>query len=160
MTTLYLVGDVFDRLEELQRRRTQVALVLCSPPFLALRSYLPDGHPLKRLEIGSEATPAAFVDVMLALVAECAHVLAPWGSVALELGDTYSGSTADGGDNRGNECYPAGRSFVKSSRSRSTGWPRDKSLAGIPEAVMLSLAYGYNVLDRRAPERRPPGPGT
>lgn len=187
-----MVGDVFDRLAELRRRRTRVALVLCSPPFLALRSYLPDGHPLKRMEIGSEATPAAFVDVMLALVAECAHVLAPWGSVALELGDTYAGSGGAGGDypeggmRAGQPTFPgsakvrrtagdypirddnprpsrSGRTRVdgngmvfrggqRQDDKQGTGWPRDKSLAGIPEAVMLSLAYGYNVLDRRGPD--------
>jgi hypothetical protein len=33
-------------------------LVLSSPPFLALRSYLPPDHPDKAKEIGSEPTPA------------------------------------------------------------------------------------------------------
>ena len=43
-----------------------VDLVLTSPPFLALRSYLPDGHPDKAKEIGSEPTPAEFIDTNLA----------------------------------------------------------------------------------------------
>ena len=38
-----------------------VDLVLTSPPFLALRSYLPDDHPDKDAEIGQEPDPAAFV---------------------------------------------------------------------------------------------------
>jgi DNA methylase len=172
VTALYVVGDVFDRVAELRRRRVRVALVLCSPPFLALRSYLPDGHPLKSSEIGSEATPAAFVDVMLALVAELAHVLEPWGSIAFELGDTYSGSGGAGGDydpeglragqnafagsakaRRSVGDYPVRDDTPRPDRSgRGAGWPLEKSLAGIPQAFMLSLAYGYNVLDRRGPD--------
>lgn len=180
MTALYLVGDVFERVADLRRRGARAALVLCSPPFLALRSYLPDGHPLKAREIGSEATPAAFVDVMLALVAELGHVLAPWGSIAFELGDTYAGSGGAGGDylnaglregqpqftgsaaaNRAIERAAYGGAAqrhdfaapgTRSRLSAGAGWPLDKSLAGIPQAFMLSLAYGYNVLDRRGPD--------
>jgi hypothetical protein len=171
VTALYIVGDVFAKVAELRRRRIRVALVLCSPPFLALRSYLPDGHPLKGSEIGSEATTAAFIDVMLALVAELAHVLEPWGSIAFELGDTYAGSGGAGGD-YDPDGLRAGQNAFDGSAARTradgngkvfrggrrgedkqgNGWPLDKSLAGIPEAFMLSLAYGYNVLDRRGPD--------
>jgi hypothetical protein len=160
VTALYLCGDVFDRLAELRRRRVRVALALCSPPFLALRSYLLVGHPLKAQEIGSEATPAAFIDVMLALVAEVAHVLEPWGSLAFELGDTYAGSGGAGGDynpaglREGQPVFSARQNgaHARTTHIGGTGWPEDKSLAGIPEAFMLSLAYGYNVLDRRGPD--------
>jgi site-specific DNA-methyltransferase (cytosine-N4-specific) len=58
-----------------------VDLVLTSPPFLALRSYLPADHPDKQHEIGSEATPGAFIDTMLDIVEACARVLAPHGSM-------------------------------------------------------------------------------
>lgn len=92
----YLVGDVFDRLAELEDG--SVDLVLTSPPFLALRSYLPPDHPDKGREIGQEPTPAAFLDTLLALTAEWRRVLAPHGSIAVELGDTYSGSGGGGGD--------------------------------------------------------------
>ena len=53
--TTYLVGDVFDRMGELPDQ--SVDLVLTSPPFLALRSYLAADHPDKGKEIGSEAPP-------------------------------------------------------------------------------------------------------
>ena len=51
--------------------RRQVDLVLTSPPFLALRSYLPDDHPNKEKEVGAEPTPAAFLDTLLDVVEEC-----------------------------------------------------------------------------------------
>ena len=75
-----------------------VDLVLTSPPFLALRSYLPDGHPSKQFEMGSEPTPAAFIDALLHWTAACGRVLAPHGTLAVELGDTYSGGSEGSGD--------------------------------------------------------------
>jgi len=47
---------------------------------------------MKHAEIGSEPDPATFLDTLLALTAEWGRVLAPWGSIAIELGDTYSSS--------------------------------------------------------------------
>lgn len=153
-STRFIVGDVFDGLAALKAEGTTVDLVLSSPPFLALRSYLPADHPDKALEIGSEPTPAAFLSTMLDVVEACAEVLAPTGTLAFEFGDTYSGSTASGGDDRGNERYPGGRSSVHESavfsRSGGKGWPQDKSLCMIPELFAASLAYGRNLLD---PER-------
>ena len=96
MAATFLVGDVRQRMAELEDGSFD--LILCSPPFLALRSYLPDGHPDKHLEIGSEATPAEFLDTMLDLTAEWGRLLAPHGSIAIELGDTYAGSGGGGGD--------------------------------------------------------------
>lgn len=146
MTARYLVGDVFDGLGTLDDR--SVDLVLTSPPFLALRSYLPAGHPDKGREIGSERTPADYLDAMLDVVEACARVLAPHGSLVFELGDTYASS---GGisDNRseslgGNDFAPRG------TRGHGVGWPLDKSLCMIPALFAGSLAYGRNLL---RPER-------
>ncbi len=173
MSATYLVGDVFDRMAELPDG--SVDLVMTSPPFLALRSYLPDGHPDKAKEIGSEATPAEFIDTLLALTAEWRRLLAPHGSICVELGDTYSGSGGAGGD-YGDQGLRAGQAKFDGSgrrnrpadvaagilaptnrpgpegRDQIQGWPLAKSLAGIPDAYKLSLAYGYNVLDRHAPD--------
>ena len=79
MAAKYIVADVFDGLATLETG--SVDLIVTSPPFLALRSYLPADHPLKGKEIGSEATPAAFIDVMLAVTKELRRVLAPHGSI-------------------------------------------------------------------------------
>lgn len=69
MTAPYwFTGDVFDGLAAIPDG--SVDLVVTSPPFLALRSYLPADHPDKGKEIGSEATPAAFIDTLLAVTAE------------------------------------------------------------------------------------------
>jgi hypothetical protein len=138
----YHVGDVFDIMATLEDG--SVDLVLTSPPFLALRSYLPADHPDKGKEIGSEPTPAEFLDTLLALTAEWGRLLAPHGSIAVELGDTYasSGGTTDNREDSagGNDFAPCGR------RGNGPGWPLDKSLCIIPELYAACLAYGRNVL--------------
>ena len=164
----FITGDVFDVLATLPD--DSVDLVLTSPPFLALRSYLPADHASKAKEIGSEGTPAAFLDVMLKLTAEWARVLAPHGSIAIELGDTYAGSGGAGGDYRDGKLREGQQTFdgsARRGRSRVTmpdgrtiqpngigngeprsgdGWPMDKSLCGIPTLYAWSLAYGKNLL--------------
>ena len=161
----YRVGDVFARLAEIPDG--SIDLVLTSPPFLALRSYLPADHPDKGLEIGSEADPAAFIDTLLRLTAEWRRVLAPHGSICIELGDTYSGSGGSGGDYNDGGLREGQQTFSGSAAKRARlgvgdndrpgragrgiGWPLAKSICGIPWLYTLSLAYGRNLLN---PEHR------
>lgn len=162
MTVRYLVGDSLAITRTLPD--ASVDLVATSPPFLALRNYNDlDG------QIGSEANPAAFLDVLLDLAVEWRRVLAPHGSIAVELGDTYSGSGGAGGDYnadgmRANQAKfrqgtprwdgrPEGQTRTTTSdpvtypsRGRD-GWPLAKSLCGIPTLFAWSLAYGRNLLN-------------
>jgi len=127
-----------------------IDLVLTSPPFLALRSYLPADHPDKANEIGSEPTPAEFLDVLLELTAQWGRVLAPHGSIAVELGDTFSGSGGAGGDYAADGWREGQEQFsgtAHRSRNQPNGaWPLAKSLALIPELYRIGLAYGINPL--------------
>jgi len=142
MTLEYRIGDVFDRLAEIPD--ASIDLIVTSPPFLALRSYLPADHPDKAKEIGSEPTPAEFIDTLLALSAEWGRVLAPHGSICVELGDTYSGSGGAGGDYTNDDGLRAGQATFR--QQRSSAWPLAKSLTGIPTLYPWSLAYGRNLL--------------
>lgn len=153
MTARFIVGDVFEVLATFPDG--SVDLVLTSPPFLALRSYLPADHPDKPKEIGSEATPAEYLDTLLHLTAEWARVLAPHGSIAVELGDTYAGSGGAGGDydvaglRDGQPRWTGTKGRQSSDRTNhvgGVGWPLDKSLCGIPTLYAWSLAYGRNLL--------------
>lgn len=164
MTARFLIGDVFDKLTELPDR--SVDLVLTSPPFGWLRSYLPADHPRKGQEIGQEPTPAAYLDVLLRLTVELGRVLTRTGSLAVELGDTYSGSGGGGGDylpgglREGQPGFTgsgaaardieaqraANAAHWRVKNEQRAGWPLDKSLCGIPHAYLVSLAYGRNVL--------------
>lgn len=139
MTVQYLIGNVFDRLAEIPDGT--VDLVVTSPPFLGLRSYLPDGHPDKDKEIGGEKNPAEFIDVLLEVTAELRRVLASHGSIAVELGDTYSGSGGAGGDYT-DEGWRGGQPKFK--QGRGVGWPQAKSMTLIPETYRWALAYGRN----------------
>jgi len=67
-----------------------VDLVVTSPPYFGLRSYQ-DGGEHYDGQIGSEATPAEFVDALLAATAEMVRVLKPTGSLWVNLGDKYAG---------------------------------------------------------------------
>lgn len=143
MSLEYRVGDVFERLAEIPDG--SIDLIVSSPPFLALRSYLPDDHPDKHKEIGQEPTPAEFIDTHLALSAEYARVLAPHGSLCYEIGDTYSGSGGHGGDYAEGGMRD-GQPKFKGSASKGDNWPLAKSMCIIPHLFTASLAYGRNLL--------------
>lgn len=150
----YIVGDTREVLRTLPG--ASVDLVLTSPPFLALRSYLPADHPDKDREMGSEPNPGAFLDALLDVVVELRRVLAPHGSLCVELGDTYSGSGGAGGDygpgglrdgqERFNGSAAKARAHAQKDRTRNPqpGWPLAKSLCLVPSTFAFALAYGRN----------------
>ncbi len=159
MSTVTLhVGDVFEQLAKIPDG--SIDLIVTSPPFLALRSYLPADHPDKDKEIGSGSGPAAFLDTMLALSAEWCRVLAPHGSLCVELGDTYSGSGGAGGDYTDTTGLRAGQPKFDGSamqfrrtanRNRDlTDWPLSKSKTMLDTLYPACLAYGANLLSGEA----------
>lgn len=168
MTARFLVGDVFEQLKTLDD--DSVDLVLTSPPFLALRSYLPADHPDKHLEGGSQATPGEYIDWLVDVVEALDRVIAPHGTLCIELGDTYSGSGGAGGDYQ-EAGLRAGQPVVDGSARRNAGgdrkntgntsrgtprgngWPSlSKSLTLIPELFRMTLVYGTNPLTGRQTE--------
>ena len=110
-----------------------VDLVVTSPPYFGLRSYQ-DGGEHYAGQIGSEATPAEFVDALIAATAEMVRVLKPSGSIWVNLGDKYDSSSKPG---------PTSSPLISASgldRRRESGahgarrpvFGRPKSLMGIP----------------------------
>lgn len=153
----FLVGDVWERMAGMDDG--SVDLVLTSPPFLALRSYLPPDHPDKAKEIGSEPTPAEFLDTLLRLTAEWGRLVGG-GSIAVELGDTYSGSGGGGGDylegglregqpgfgGSAERAREGNAAHWRQKNQQKDAWPLPKSLCFIPQLYGASLAYGRNLL--------------
>src|SRR5215207_3269154 len=86
MTAKFIVGDVYEQMGRLEDGSFD--LVMCSPPFYNLRSYLPKGHPDKAKEIGQERTPGEYIDKMLRLAALARAKMTRFGSFAIEIGDT------------------------------------------------------------------------
>ncbi len=115
-------------------RDESVDLIVTSPPYFALRSYT-DGGEHYDGQIGSEATPQAFLEALWAVTAECRRVLKPSGSLWVNLGDKYSGFTGTkpvagrnvGGGNRDEGVVPGG----PKSAPMVYGIP-NKSLMGLP----------------------------
>ena len=155
LTTQWHTGDAVTIIRTLPAE--SVDLILTSPPFLALRSYLPDDHPDKHVEVGSESTPGEFVDKILDMVVEARRVLAPHGSLVIELGDTYAGSGGggdylEGGLREGQAQFAGSQASARESnaahwRQKAKGrdaWPMAKSLTLIPESVRFALVYGRN----------------
>jgi hypothetical protein len=97
------------------------------------------------MEIGSESGPAAFLDTMLALSAEWGRVLAPHGSLCVELGDTYSGSGGAGGDYNADGLRDGQQRF-SGSAARGDDWPLSKSKTMLDTLYPACLAYGANLL--------------
>lgn len=151
----YLIGDALSVLASLPDDSAD--MFLFSPPFIALRSYLDDDHPLKPMEIGQEATPGEYIDALMEVIEECGRVLAPHGSLCVELGDTYSGSGGSGGDYqpggwRDGQPDPEHGS-AKRARANREAWPLPKSVTMIPELFRVTLAYGQNPLTGRQTPR-------
>ncbi len=88
-----LQGDVFDVLPTLEPG--SVDCVVTSPPYWKLRSYLPKDHLLKPRELGSEPTPAAYVESMVRVFRLVRDVMAPHATCWLNVGDTYSGGAGN-----------------------------------------------------------------
>lgn len=92
-----------------------VDLVVTSPPYFGLRSYQ-DGGEHYDGQIGAEATPAEFVDALIAATREMVRVVKPSGSIWVNLGDKYASSSTPG----------------PQSQRRLTSSVPAKSLIGIP----------------------------
>lgn len=125
-----------------------VDLIVTSPPYFGLRSYQ-DGGEHYEGQIGAEATPAKFVDALVAATAEMVRVLKPSGSIFVNLGDKYSQRTAMRRSSHQDGLQPDRADLAKdwkASRERGearmpyqnvinpeTGaYVREKSLIGVP----------------------------
>lgn len=142
MTTRILTGDCREVLKTLAD--DSVHCCVTSPPYWGLRSYLPEDHPDKPLEIGSEPTLQEWVDTMVAVFREVRRVLRPDGTLWLNLGDAYA-SNAGGYSNTGSRgtsstCIGAGTmaAVQKGPRIPPHGL-KAKDMMGQPWRVAFAL---------------------
>lgn len=109
-----------------------VDLIVTSPPYFGLRSYT-DGGEHYAGQVGSEATPAAWLASMLDCTREMIRVLKPSGSLFINLGDKYN--TAASGQ--------------KGTLANGYRWQNDTqgrrypSVPGLPPKSLLGLPWRY-----------------
>jgi DNA modification methylase len=105
-----------------------VDLIVTSPPYFALRSYRDAGEHYDG-QIGSEATPAEFIDALMECMGEWRRVLKPSGSVWVNLGDKYANAgTRQGHTGIGQTANPEKRHIYQPLPEGT----RPKSLMGLP----------------------------
>lgn len=111
-----------------------VQCCVTSPPYWGLRDYGVDG------QLGLEATPAEFVERMVAVFAEVRRVLRPDGVLWLNIGDSYAGA-ANG--SQGTNGVMATRSVSIEGRNqvmaKRGGVLKPKDLVGIPWRLAFAL---------------------
>lgn len=110
---------------------SSVDLICTSPPYFGLRSYQDAGVHYGG-QIGSEATPAKFLDALLAATREMVRVLKPTGSIFVNLGDKYAGNHGTDRTRFDSKTITgaAWRSVLPAPKTSDGARP--KSLLGIP----------------------------
>jgi len=137
-----LVGDVTARLQDLPA--ASVHCVVTSPPYWGLRTYLPDDHPAKGLEMGAEPTPEEYIRRLADVFDQVRRVLRPDGTMWVNIGDSRTGSGGAGEwSQRANlRQEQTARAFVQrrgNNPNRSVEGLADKQLVGIPWRLALEL---------------------
>lgn len=132
-----LQGDVFDRMAELPSDHFDV--VVTSPPYWGLRSYLPTNHPLKHFEIGSEPTLGEHIGVLVRLFREVRRIMKPTGTCWLNYGDCYA--TSPNGRSAANTKATGkdDRTFRDKPFSTVGGSLKAKDLCMIPNRLAIAL---------------------
>lgn len=159
MINTCLFGDVRDGLRALKAAGIRPQMVVTSPPYLGLRSYLPENHPEKEKEIGLKNTPDQYVSDVVVSFSAVRDILADDGVLWLNVGDSYAGSWGNQGrkTSRGNQRAINGPMLQKvddrrypaldggtGSLSRTPGL-KNKDLIGIPWRVAFAL-QGFAVI--------------
>lgn len=108
-----------------------VDLVVTSPPYFALRSYTDGGETFDG-QIGSERTPAEYLDALLEVTAEAVRVLKPSGSLWINIGDKYASRRRGPNDNSSK--------LTNQAQHRPTG-PRPRF--DVPQKSLLGLPWRY-----------------
>ena len=115
-----------------------VDCIVTSPPYFGLRDYGVDG------QIGAEPSPAEFVAALVAVFREARRVLADDGTLWLNLGDSYSGSSRGSwGSSEGRSGGTAKERYIPlrgdlPSVGQTFGMA-PKNLLGIPWRVAFAL---------------------
>lgn len=129
-------GDVRDVLRQMITDGVKVNCIVTSPPYWGLRSYLPDDHPDKAREIGSEPTLREWLETMTDVFELAREVLTDDGTCWVNMGDAYASS--NGGRPQGETGQMAGRAVAAARVVKATG-VKAKDLMGQPWRLAFAL---------------------
>lgn len=145
MTAIIMRGDA----AHLQLPDESVDLVVTSPPYFGLRSYMDGGEHYVE-QVGAEATPTEYLDALIACTAEWMRVLKPTGSIFVNLGDkfaSYEGNRGAGGAVSGR--VDGGRNTTgKGAGLTGGGFVRNKSLMLLPERYRIRAVDELGLIAR------------
>lgn len=118
-------------------------MCVTSPPYYGLRSYLPDDHPDKRLEIGTEKTPEEYIANLVDVFRAVRDMLTDDGTLWVNLGDSYA-TRSNGTKSTSTERLHGERAekYKAAHANRSTGLPpglKHKDLIGTPWMLAFAL---------------------
>ena len=119
-----------------------VDAVITSPPYYSLRSYT-DGGEHYDGQIGSEATPQAFLEALWAVTAECRRVLKPSGSMWVNLGDKYAGNQPHNGWPK--DCRNPDSPQQSPEKDRQSKAAAVTDFGGIPAKSLMGLPWRYAI---------------
>lgn len=143
MSVKLLHGDCREVLDAMPEGSVQCCVT--SPPYWGLRSYLPEDHPSKHLEIGSEPTVDEWVATMVDVFRRVRRVLRDDGVLFLNLGDSYA-SNAGGYNATGSRGTTSCPSISASTMAAVQKGPRrppaglkPKDLIGQPWLAAFAL---------------------
>lgn len=136
------IGDCRDLLRQMTLDGVVANLCVTSPPYFRLRSYLPPDHPDKRLEIGTEATPAAFIASLVDVFRYVHRLLSSDGTLWIVMGDSYAATGKSGGGRQGERWNAYGAQVTGPRGGRWSPPPlglKVKDLIGIPWMLAFAL---------------------
>jgi len=82
-TPVVLIGDVVEKLKDMQKKNIKVDTIITSPPYWKQRDYEMEG------QIGDEETPEQYIERMLEVADNLRAILKDTGSYFLNIGDKY-----------------------------------------------------------------------
>ena len=134
MTVTIMIGDVREQLRALPAE--SVHCIVTSPPYWGLRDYGVDG------QIGLEATPAEFIEVMVDVFNEARRVLRADGTCWINMGDSYAskpnGPVGAGGHKGHNPHVAVRTAHARRSSSIPLGF-KHKDLCMMPHRLAIAL---------------------
>lgn len=117
--------------------KNSLSCVVTSPPYYALRKYLPDGSPDADKEIGRQETPEEYVEQLVEVFRGVKRGLHPTGSLWLNLGDSFNQGAKGGAG--GTDPKNGARRFGVRPTEKGIEGLKAKDLIGIPWMVAFAL---------------------